>query len=705
MTNLWYTIEEIASKTGMSIRTATRRLYGVSEINVRFRPSTGGRPKKEYHFSCLPELAAAHATGTSQTTSNNPQATPCNDQSSPVPAAEDDLVRARFRLQAVKEFQERCKLMSKEDAAIATARDWANRPRTQTVTTSERLPGGHIRMTKKDVSLVIFKPGTLRVWAGTWQKQKDILCLVDRKKENVGRRGVEIPQDVLSYIYGLSTSTARADVAKAVAWGRDHWHGETSFPSVSIDTWRRRIRAFDPRRAGKDLMHSVARFRTNHTADVEIDWQKLPYNGMWMIDDVRQDWYALTGGDKIAAIRPYAYAIMRARTRKWVAFVATEHPITQAQVRELVGFAISQPAGGLPDVLKFEHGTVAGDAYLDDLLESLGVRVSRTGMNGGAVVPGATPDIATGHFQGKALIERAFRSHHDAIWNVAGQVGPEEKTTAPARLQRWIRAQTDPDNPAHRFLPTGMEIHARIKEAMEKQNNSPHSGLPEMVTESGEVRHATPNEIEAALATQEIRRMDSRLLPLFNLRGVSVPVTRNGFILNNNCYGRFDDDLARYERVLAYASEVTPELAYVHELGRCVEMYVKADPGDHTQYGRKEHSAKVAKNRYQQAIAEAMASGDSVFLASMMMLDSPVKNRKEEIVAPATLVDRTNKIASAISAHRDRAAVLDNRFNAPQPDAPVTRQQGVATRRRGLLSRSRDLDEHLAALGAGKGEA
>ena len=731
----WYPIERIQEITGACERTVRRCLSVVTEQNVRFDVSNGGRPRALYHFSVLPELAVHHRGRVSEVSDQPsvacapsvPSDYVVNRPPAPKPppkpkgAAKDDLVRAELRLRAVREFEERRKLMSAEQAADATCRDWANRPQVETVQITERLPGGHSRLTRLQVDLGIFKPGTLRTWAGTYAANgRDVISLVDRMKGHVGRKQKEIQPELLSYIYGLSASTDRADVAKAVAWAMRH--APCPMLLVSLDTWRRRIKAFDPRKAGKDLNHSVSRFMANHSPDVEIDWNQMPYNGMWMIDDVHEDWYALSGGEKVCAIRPNAYAIMRARTRKWVAFVATETPITKAQVRELVGFAMCQPGGGLPDVFKFERGTVAGDTHLDQALDTLGVRVSRTGMDEGSVIPGAVRDVAKGRFQGKAILERGLKEHHARQWNAPGQVGPEEKSTAPARLQRWIALQIDPENPAHRIMPTEYETYAKIKAAFEEYNNTPQGGLPEILTEQGDVRHATPNEMEKALGDQVIRRMDEKLLPLFQVKGVVVKVNRNGFVLNGHSYGRFDKDgeLMKYAKVLAYASEVFPAVAYVHELGRCVELYVKAEPGDHEQYGKKMHIVKASRNQHEALMAEAMASGDTRLIESMMMLSNPTPNRPETVVAPAAMVETVERMQASRTAFRDRRAAQDKRFEVPGPfaDPPARRSFGeggsdamrhapraLPTRRRGILDREEELGDQLVALGGGKEDA
>ena len=719
----WYPIEQIAEATGASIRTLRRRLSDIPTNNMRLDVSAGGRPRTLFHYESLPELSVEHRRRLGLPSSSSvpsessvvPSLAPCVV---PPPKArghsKDDLVRAELRLRAIHEFEERCKLLNKEQAAEATCRDWAHRTRCQTVQMSERLPGGHSRVTRENVSLGIFKPGTLRTWAGTYARTKNVLSLVDRKKGSVGRKETAIPPALLSYIYGLCVSTARADVAKAVAWGEKHWPGPEPFTQTSIATWRRRIKAFDPRHAGKDLMHSVQRYRANQTPDVEVDWNALPYNGRFEVDDVQQDWYGLAS-DMERFIRPYAYAVLRARTRQWIAFVCTETAIIDAQVAELIGFTMAQPTGGIPDLWKLENRNVTTTGDIVAIIESLGSKVSHTSMDGGTmVIPGAVKDGADGHPQGHALIERANRDLHEIAWNAPAQVGGDERRTSPSRTEAFLRMAREAQKRGEVVLVHGPEQWAaRMSAVAEHHNNTPNSGLEQIIDpDTGKVRHMTPNECAKMLGSQEVKVMPAEMLPLFATRGEFVPVTRNGIRINNRSYGRFDEALKAYPRVKAYVSDMSPDIAYVHELGRCVDAYLKTAPGEWDQFAAKLRGQAHYKNQFAQVMAEAMASDSSMTLSAMMALKNPVPNRPETVVAPPELMERATRIQTAVAAHRDRAATMDKRFEVPTCPAvglaeadPSTKNQEPRTKNRsGLLRRLGDLDDQLAVLGSSKQE-
>jgi hypothetical protein len=97
-----------------------------------------------------------------------------------------------------------------------------------------------------------------------------------------------MPGDLIQFVAGLAASTARSDVKKAICTARLHWQAE-QFPDVSLDTWRRRIRCLDPRRALRDLNHSVSRFRGRHSPDIATDYSALHFNDLWQIDDWTED--------------------------------------------------------------------------------------------------------------------------------------------------------------------------------------------------------------------------------------------------------------------------------------------------------------------------------------------------------------------------------------------------------------------------------
>jgi hypothetical protein len=558
---------------------------------------------------------------------------------------------------------------------------------------------------RQDVSLGIFKPGTLRTWAGIYARTQDVLSLADKKKGNVGRKETPIPDDLLSYIYGLSVSTARADVAKAVQWAKAHWSAvglakedaSGSWPDISIDTWRRKIKAYDPRKAGKDLNHSLQRFRANHSPDVEVDWDLLPYNGRFEVDDVQQDWYGLAS-DMERFVRPYAYAVSRTRTRQWVAFVASETPITDEQIAELIGFTMVQSGGGIPGEWKLENRNVTARGGLVEILESLGCKVSHTSMDGGeAVFSGAVPDGSEGHPQGHAVHERMNLDMHERAWNAPGQVGGDERNTAPSRTEAWLRMAREAHKRGEFVLVHGPEQWAaRMKAVCEQHNTASNSGLQQIVDpDTGEVRHMTPNECAMSLKDHAVRVMDAQLLPLFATRGVDVPVTRNGIRVNNRSYGRFDEELKKYATVKAFVSDVAPDVAYIQELGRCVDGYVKAAPGTWDQFGEKRRQERHARNQHEALMAQAIASDSTLTLSAMTMLSNPVPNRPETTVAPEALMNRATAIRGGIAAHRDRQAALDRRFDSTSEMSDRGSSIPRRAMGRGLLSREDEMAEQV----------
>jgi len=691
----WYTFEATREITGLAPRTLRRRLSDIRSTLVRTADADGpGRAPKLYHFTALPELAAHHSSSL-PSFSSLPSV---QNSQSPPPISPDDLATAQLRLQAIREYTERRKLMSAERAAQATAADWGRRPREIPVHVTDRLPGNHARKHHKAVSLGSFKPRTLRAWADLYNKERaagkpdaDILpLLAPKRKGHTGRASIPIPDDLVEFMHAL-WSGVRADVPRVIEYARKHWPGE--FPEASRMTYYRRLRAFDPHKVGKDLNLGMSAFRTRHSPDIEIDWQQLPWNGRWEIDDVTEDWYA-HASEVERTIRPFAYAIIRARTRKWIAVVTSETPIVQEQVRTLVGVALSSPQGGLPDLLKFERGTVAADPYLESLLDSLGVAVSRTSMDGGAVTPGAVPDVGKGHFQGKPLVESNFRKHHTIQAMVPGQVGGEERHTAPARTENLRKLSERYAREGKRLiLPGPAEWPGIIRAALEKHNAEPHSGLPEILTPEGKRRRLTPDEMEDELKAESVRVMDERLMPLFHAKGTTVPVTRNGIRINNYSYGRFDEELRTHERVTVYASADHPEVAYVHELGRCVELYRKAAPGDTDQFERKRGIEKRIRNKRDAAIQRALTRDGATMIEAVYLLGQPHPDRQVETVSNNDLLTRAQSLTRGVKAHRaardKHAALTDFDADGPSDTHTHTTLTDKPTRRRSLVERAR----------------
>lgn len=677
----WYPIRSVSHITGESVRNLRRRFASLPDALLRTNDShRPGRPEMLYHFTVDPRLTAHHELA------HNTATQPPRDRT---PLQPDDLATAHLRLHAVREFKARARLMTRALAAAATCRDWASSPRVETVTIDERLPGGHLRRTRRDVSLGIFQPGTLRRWAALYRKRRELTALAPSRKGNVGRKREPIDSRLLDYVAVLASSSALADVTKAVARARSQWPDQ--FPDISIKTWQRRIRELDPERVGVTLgKRGIAAFRAKHSPDIDRDYSRLPFNGLWQLDDVTEDFYGHSL-DPLKLVRPYCYAIIRVSTRQWVCAVASETPIVQDQVRSLVGFAFAGPDGGIPDELQFERGTIALDDYLAGLLDSLDVRYHRTSMDEGRVHPGALPDEPKGHAAGKGVIESNIARHHALQWDAPASTGPDERSTAhrnlePLKALAIRRAKAgDP-----LILPTPAQWQARIYQALEAHNNKPHSGLPQIIDAQGKRRHLTPNERAASMA-DPVRVMDSILLPLFSQKGILVPVTKNGIRFNNLSYGRFEPDVQALagQKVLAYGLKEAPDLIYVTELGRCVERFQAPAYGQEGDLIERKRAIERAKrNQHEALIARAMELPGTVTLDTVKFMRSPTPERPTCSVAPDPLVRRAEAIRAGLDSHRLRRARFDagfdfdaERADAQPPHAPTHANRAAARRR------------------------
>lgn len=706
----WYRFEQVVEILGLSPRTVRSRLAGVPANCLRLDTDSAGqpgRPAQLIHFEALPQLAAFHALHAPSSEPSLPSL-PSVQSSLPLPASRlplpsaapsaDDLAIAELRLQAVREYLAVSDQIGREAAARIVSDKWRRHPQTRSVVVVERLRQ-HERKTTKTVCVGAFSVSTLRNWAALSERAADssspLLSLSPSLKGRVGRKRAQIPDESVDFVLALSASTARADVAKAVEKARPHMPPELQ--AISLRTWQRRLLERDPRKATKDIMHSISRYRARHTPDVELDWAELPFNGRWELDDVEQDWYALST-DLQRAIRPHGYAIMRTRTRQWVAFAATETDITQAQVRELLGFALANQAGGIPDQIKFERGTVACTPDLRSLLETLGVKVSQTSMDGGSAVTGLLPDRAAGHFQGKAVIESNFKRLHNLQWDQPGQVGPDERQSAPARTEALkalaVRMAAE-GKPC--ILPEPAEWYSDFLRVMDLHNSRPHSGLPRIIDPSnGKPRHMTPNELAVSLGDQPIRLMDVRLLPRFVARAERVPVTRNGCTLNGQSYGRFDEPLQTFREVTLFASRDYPAVAYCQELGRCLAAYVKeklSDPGD--QFHAKRHLEASFRNAHEGLMAHAIASAQPGIFDMLMAASNPTPDRQvSATVCPPELLADAQGLEAGIAQHRAHQAASDRRFLPGDGE----RSESSSSPRHGLLARAADLAAEVEAL-------
>jgi hypothetical protein len=688
----WYSFTDLQKVTGESTRTLRRRVADLPASHIRVAERADrGRPEKLYHYAVDPRLQAYHQTEVAPTTALPTQ--PDQIEQSDKSYSATDLALAELRQLAIKEFEARKGAgQLSVDAAESICRAWETNPRTREVEIEERLRH-HKRDANEVVALGKFSTQTLYRWVALY-KEGGLLGLCPNRKGACGRTRVEISDELLKYVHMTVNSTVRANVARSLPYARATWPGE--WPDVSLDTWLRRLNEFDPRHASRDLMHSIKKFRMNHSPDIEIDWMSIAYNGLWMIDDIQQDWYALDNRNEW--LRPYAYAIVRARTRQWVSVCSSECPITQGQVRSLIGWSMVSPAGGIPDEIKFEHGTVAGDARLFNILGELECKVSHTSMDSGRVHSGACPDVGQGHPQGKGLIERHGRELHDQAWAATLQVGPEERHTAPVRLEKYQRALLAAKEAGHPIqIPVGAQMHAYIRELMKRHNDTPCEAL-KFCAFPGEdkPRYQTPNEAAKELAASAVRVMPEQYLPLFAEKGNVVPVTKNGCKINNAWYGKFDEGLQELSSATCFTNPDIPDVIYVEELGRCISAYAKTAYGDSSQIEDKRRIEQTKRNKLEEAYQSALATGKLTILETTQIFHDPVPTRPKQMAESAELTTRVAKMNNARASYRTKQEASAARFTM---DSAAPAEQ-TFKRRGGLLARSQDLSNELAAVGA-----
>jgi len=704
----WYTFEEVLEIMKCSPRKLRSNLKLVSENCIQERLQDRGRPCKIYHHLAFPELAAWHKTNRLKVTEvkpvpDNPQPADNSQQTLtdiPQSLSAAQLAIAELRVTAVLEYRERRKALSAEDAAQATCRDWAARPRETSVMVEERLPNNHKRVNKSQISVGGFKARTLREWDRLYMETKSIKALAPQWSK-CGRRDLikkdTVKENDVLAVYAIANSTARSDIKNAVDYLKTQ---KPDFPAVSIRTWQRWILNLDPLKAAKAMNHSITRFRQDVSPDIETDWSKLSFNQLWTLDDISMDWLAFNSQNK--TFRPYAYAIQRVSTRQWIAVVSSETPICNEQVRTLIGCAMASSQGGIPIEIKFERGSVSCGPHLRWLLLLLGIKVSETSLNQGEVFPGAYEE-SLGHPQGKPTIESNARRLHNLGWNMPGQVGSEERHTMPPRVEA-LRKEADLLAKDGKFLliPQATEYHKMILTFIEQHNNKPHSGLPQKVDPlTGKAVYLTPNEMAQHLKDVQVKVMDPELLMMFHVKGERVPVSQNGIRLDKKTYGRFDPALREFDAVTAYIDPNFPNQAFVQELGRYVELYEKAEPGEYgEQFEKKRSCEKKHKNKYRAAIAAALeAQKEGALLIDQVNITSnPVPDRASFVMSNDFLRLRIANMQAAMKHLEEQkkaeAANLD--FHSDRLNRPASTGTRPAARRKSVLDASRRLGSLLS---------
>ena len=703
----WLPIWRIAALLNCTHRHARRELSGTDPALIRYQPQARGAPIKLYHVSCHPGLAS---------NLQNPSNPSDPSARSTAGAAPDDLAIAELRSEAVRLYIECRGRLPEAEAARHVCAAYQAHPKTRHIYIGERLAENNIRKHDQLVSIDTFSPGTLRSWFHAWQSG-GLMALVPSWKGTRGRKRKDIPEALLNIVHAWAIKNPRADVRKGIAAAHKEWPGD--FPNVSYATWLRRLTERDPEHFTVTLgKYGVAAFRQKHSPDIQRDYSSMGYNDLWELDDATMDFYGMNWSHE-RFVRPNAYAIIRVATRQWVAVITTETPIVKDQVKSLLGLAFANPSGGIPAEIRFERGTIACDDSLEELLTSLGTKVTRTSMDGGKRHAGAFADVASGHAAGKGVIERAIRSLHNqpGNWDHPLQVGIMERTDAPANLETIKSAllvEAKAGRVQIRFTPA--QWQAGTAAAMELYNDTPHSALPEMVDpetstpETIRYRHMSPNEYAVHLQVAEIKTLDERLLPLFFHRGYLVPVGKNGFTLNNFGYGRFDAGVQEFagQKVTAFQLPEYPRVAYVHELGRCVEAWRMPKAGQEGDLIEVKRGIEAGKrNKYEALMAEVLASGSQAVVDQTRILSSPVVTTTRPVTVPA-LVDRAARQAAGIAAFSERQRTRDARFDLssnPSDQSDLSNSPGrrarpaaASSRSRGILARGKEMESELAVL-------
>jgi len=706
----WLPIWRIAALLNCTHRHARRELLGTDPALIRYQPQMRGAPIKLYHVSCHPGLVAGRPDPSDLSNPSDSKSGACPASRGVVSPAPEDLALAELRSEAVRLYIELRGRLPESEAARQVCAAYQAHPKTRHIHIGERLPGHNHRNHDQVVSIDTFSIGTLRVWHAAWNVG-GLMALVPTWKGTRGRKRKDIPEALLNIVHAWAIKNPRADVRKAIVAARSEWPGD--FPDVSYATWLRRLRSRDPEHFTATLgKYGVAAFRQKHSPDIQRDYSSMGYNDLWQLDDCSMDFYGLNWSHE-RLLRPFAYAIIRVATRQWIAVITTETQIVKDQVKSLLGLAFANPAGGIPAEIRFERGTVACDAILEELLISLGIKVHRTSMDGGARHANAFADVASGHAAGKGVIERAMRSLHNqpGNWDHPLQVGPMERTTSPANLET-IKSALLVEAKAGRvqIRLTPAQWQAGVATAMELYNDTPHGALPEILDaqlstpDALKYRHMSPNEYAVHLQVTEIKTLDEKLLPLFFHRGTLVPVGKNGFTLNNFGYGRFDADVHEFagRKLTAFQLPEYPRVAYVHELGRCVEAWRMPKAGQEGNLIEIKRGIDAGKrNKYEALMAEVLASGSQAVVDQTRLLANPVlmSSPKVTAVSNSDLAARADRQTAAIAAFGDRQRTRDARFDLSSgPASGVRRPSSASPSRRGILARGKDMESELAVL-------
>jgi len=181
-------------------------------------------------------------------------------------------------------------------------------------------------------------------------------------------------------------------------------------------------------------------------------------------------------------------------------------------------------------------------------------------------------------------------------------------------------------------------------------------------------------------------------------------VTRNGITVSGMTYGRFDPDLQKRagESVTIFTLREAPDLIYVEDLARCIEVDQKISVGDNGEvFERKRGISKARRSQYEQMVKASIETGGSAIRDATWVGMDPVRARRSRTtVAPANLLAKASTIKDAVGISKVVQAAENGRFELPSeaPSNPAT----TTRPRRGLLAREEDLTADLVTFGMGQ---
>ena len=202
---------------------------------------------------------------------------------------------------------------------------------------------------------------------------------------------------------------------------------------------------------------------------ITINYANLRRCEAYTLDDVRLDIVAI---DEITGrvVEMTAYILMEISSRYIVSFVLKpKNAIKQEDVDELLAVGLSAAGFGIGDGytthIIFERGTIACSEAAQAVLEAGsegGIKVHRTGMDGGIRWVGAPTDKSSGHAMGKGVMEAFNGKLHNLLIDLPGQRG-NTWANQPANLGVGEREVKDPSKSAKNTLVAGAEKLAQFK--------------------------------------------------------------------------------------------------------------------------------------------------------------------------------------------------------------------------------------------------